>query len=188
MTCIAAYSDGKVGALAYDSMTGGIINIAKFPRHHSIISSGGDPMGTLLIATTGSGRVGTEVRNRWRPPTRKLTDSMHDYIIKVARSLQAHLSDELVTRTQVHDPSHGFLAAEFIGIVDTQVFSIGADYGVIEPLANFICAGSGGGIAMGVLNALAGTMSPEALVRRAVEAAVEHDPHVGGPIHVLSTA
>ena len=187
MTAIAAFTDGRTAALAYDSGTEHqenlmLANLAKRPRVHDIVSPKGKPRGRLVLASCGLHRVTNEIVNRWTPPTRTRSTATVAYMLDVGASLQEHMA---AAGDVVMDGR--FLDGEFVAICDGRVFGIGECFSVFEPTSGLLTAGSGGYVALGAMAALDEHLAPADVVRRAVEIACEHVPGIIGPIHVETT-
>lgn len=181
VTCIVGLARNGAVYLGADSLGADVSTYAVEIRKDPKIFRNGD----FIIGYTTSFRMGDLLRYSFTPPT--IGEDLSRYMrTSFVDELRKVFKDGGFAKKDSDRESGG----EFLVGVRDRLFAVESDYQVSELLDGWHAIGSGMQIARGALHALIASnesISAEAALRFALEAATYCSAYVRGPYHFLST-
>lgn len=140
----------------------------------------------ILIAGAGSGRGSNLLQYGWKAPKPRVSDDLDVWMTKtfIPQMRALFISAGYDMKDEGDAATHD---SEFIISVQGVLYPIYEDYSWDREDRNIYVSGSGGDVALGVLEALNyhrinTSKAAEKALRRAVEIAIKHDIYSGGKI------
>ena len=181
MTCIVGLIDkAGVGHIASDSLGSNGYNKDVY-RNRKIFHKG-----DLLIGYTSSYRMGQLLEHQLAVPQRKVGQDLDQFIyVDFVGAVRQLLKDHGYLRINSNEESIG----TFMIIAEGRLFMMQEDLSVLESADGFDACGSGEDFAVATMHTLVKhkRLSPEIVLREAIETASKYVATVGGEVHYLST-
>lgn len=181
MTCIAGMIDKQgVGHIASDSI-GSNGHTKDVYRNKKIFRKG-----ALLIGYTSSYRMGQLLEHNLTLPARKVDQSLDEYIyVDLVAAVRSVLKSEGYLKIDSNTESIG----TFMIITEGRLFMMQNDLAILEAADGFDSCGSGENFAVATISTLIKhtKLTPEAVLREAIETATRYVATVGGEIQYLSS-